>query len=92
MSDEEVEEFVDDLVGNNEINSIYLINGMGKAFIGIDVNEIRAVYSIELCEQIFMKKHKRKECIDMVYALEEKSNFEAVNSDQATPLFINTIV
>ena len=40
----------------------------------------------------FMKKHKRKECIDMVYDLEEKSNFEAVNSDQATPLFINTIV
>ena len=31
MSDEEVEEFVDDLVGNNEINSIYLINDMGKA-------------------------------------------------------------
>lgn len=92
MSDEEVEEFVDDLVGDNEINSIYLIKGMGKAFIGIDVNEMRAVYSIDLCEQIFMKKHKSKECIDMVYDLEEKSNFEAINADQVTPLFINTIV
>ena len=92
MSDEEVEEFVDDLVGNNEFNSIYLIKGMGKAFIGMDVNEMRAVYSIDLCEQIFMKKHKRKECIDMVYDLEERSNFEAARTHQATPLFINTIV
>ena len=92
MSDEEVEEFVEDLVESNEVSTIYLIKDMGRAFIGIDVNEIRAVYSIELCEQHFMSKHKRKECMEMVYDLEEKSNYEAVNLGESSPLFIHTNV
>ena len=86
MSKEEIEEFLEEVVGS-DATDILLPDGFERAFVGAALDPPRAIFSIDLCVKTLIDQGRGQEDAEEYFWF----NMAGSHMGDNTPLFIYTL-